>query len=286
MNPLFLSLWSRRLALASYAAAAGIVDDQGGGFRARVVAAVASEPTLAGPLLRLAFHDAVRVDDGRGGPNGSIRYELDEMANVGLGRPLQVVLDLKGGQLSLADAIAVAGAAAVEAAGGPVVRVPLGRTDATSPDPVRTTRPFGEARDAVLTTLPSPGLSTVGVRRFFRRLRMRDDEIVALMGAHTLGRHVSLLNMTKSCLRNLTRACLETAPVRLAFEPTPDVFDNSYFVELLKWENRTTTGAFIPTDVTLLLDPKFRSFVVAFANDEQRFRRTFASAYTKLVRPR
>lgn len=280
---IFLVLLNRRTALLASSYAALDLD-----FRARVVAAVASQPALAGPLLRLAFHDAVRVDNGQGGPNGSIRYELDEVANVGLGRPLQVVLDLKG-QMSLADAIAVAGAAAVEAAGGPSIPVRLGRADATSPDPVRTSRSFGEPRDAVTTTLPSPGLSTVGVRRFFHRLGMRDDEIVALMGAHTLGRHVSLLNMTKSCLRNLTRACLETAPVRLAFEPTPDVFDNSYFVELLRWENRERsdrTSLFIPTDVTLLLDPKFRSFVVAFANDEQRFRRTFARAYTKLVRPR
>ena len=136
--------------------------------------------------------------------------------------------------------------------------------------------------------MPQPGLSTVGIRRYFRRLGFSDAELVALMGAHTLGRHNTLLNMTKACLRNLTRGCLEAAPVRAPFEArSPDAFDNAYFVALLAWDARTLERGeanFIPTDVALVLDAKFRAHVVAFARSEPLFRATFARAYRKLVR--
>lgn len=106
------------------------------------------DPTLAGPLLRLAFHDAATreadEDDGdtdglfTGGPNGSIQYELEWSENRGLGRPLQVVqqmYEMVEGYISLADTIALAGAAAVENAGGPKISVKLGHVDAAEADP-------------------------------------------------------------------------------------------------------------------------------------------------------
>ena len=149
-------------------------------------------------------------------------------------------------------------------------------------------QPGDEARDVVKRTLPEPGLSTVGLRRYFRRVGLSDQELVALMGAHTLGRHNTLLNMTKACLRNLTRECLETAPVRAPFESrTPDAFDNSYYSLLLAWDDRSLERGeanFIPTDVALVLDASFRRHVVAFARSEPLFRTTFARAYAKLVR--
>ena len=149
-------------------------------------------------------------------------------------------------------------------------------------------QPGDEARDVVKRTLPEPGLSTVGLRRYFRRVGLSDQELVALMGAHTLGRHNTLLNMTKACLRNLTRECLETAPVRAPFESrTPDAFDNSYYALLLAWDDRSLERGeanFIPTDVALVLDASFRRHVVAFARSEPLFRAAFARAYAKLVR--
>lgn len=284
---------SRRAIWAAVATIPGAAaSKEAADVRSRVRVLVESRPELAGKLLRLAFHDAVRRDGTLGGPNGSIRYELDERANVGLGEAVTLVEEIRG-ELSLADAIAVAGAAAVEAAGGPAISIPLGRLDATRADPRYLRRKIGastdDERDIVCHTLPSPGLSTVGLRRFFRRLDFDDAEIVALLGAHTLGRHVSLINMSKPCLRNLTRECLETAPVRLPFvASSPDAFDASYFRELIRWEDRTISlgaAAFIPTDVALVLDPLFFSWVRAFANDEVRFFATFATAYRKLVAP-
>ena len=243
-------------------------------LRQAVFAAVAADATVAGALLRLAFHDAVRRADGQTrGADGSIQYEIPDAENVRLGRPLALVMAMKPDGLSVADAVAVAGAAAVEASGGPRIAIGLGRLDASAAAPATLGRPIqqpgDEARDVVKRTLPEPGLSTVGLRRYFRRVGLSDQELVALMGAHTLGRHNTLLNMTKACLRNLTRECLETAPVRAPFEArTPDAFDNSYYSLLLAWDDRSLERGeanFIPTDVALVLDASFRRHVVAFA---------------------
>jgi L-ascorbate peroxidase len=262
-------------------------------LRQAVFAAVAADATVAGALLRLAFHDAVRRADGQTrGADGSIQYEIPDAENVRLGRPLALVMAMKPAGLSVADAVAVAGAAAVEASGGPRIAIGLGRLDASAAAPATLERPIqqpgDEARDVVKRTLPEPGLSTVGLRRYFRRVGLSDQELVALMGAHTLGRHNTLLNMTKACLRNLTRECLETAPVRAPFEArTPDAFDNSYYSLLLAWDDRSLERGeanFIPTDVALVLDASFRRHVVAFARSEPLFRTTFARAYAKLVR--
>ena len=262
-------------------------------LRQAVFAAVAADATVAGALLRLAFHDAVRRADGQTrGADGSIQYEIPDAENVRLGRPLALVMAMKPAGLSVADAVAVAGAAAVEASGGPRIAIGLGRLDASAAAPATLGRPIArpgdEARDVVKRTLPEPGLSTVGLRRYFRRVGLSDQELVALMGAHTLGRHNTLLNMTKACLRNLTRECLENAPVRAPFESrTPDAFDNSYYALLLAWDDRSLERGeanFIPTDVALVLDASFRRHVVAFARSEPLFRATFARAYAKLVR--
>ena len=262
-------------------------------LRQAVFGAVADDPTVAGSLLRLAFHDAVRRADGQTrGADGSIQYEISDADNMRLGRQLALVLALKPDGLSVADAVAVAGAAAIEASGGPRIAIGLGRRDASEAAPAMLNRPIerlgDESRDKVKRTMPDPGLSTVGLRRYFRRVGLSDQELVALMGAHTLGRHNTLLNMTKPCLRNLTRECLETAPVRAPFEArTPDGFDNSYYSLLLAWDDRSLQRGeanLIPTDVALVLDASFKRHVVAFARSEPLFRTTFARAYAKLVR--
>ena len=56
-------------------------------FRERIHRLVSQDPSLAGPLVRLAFHDATTRDVGNsGGPNGSIQYELERSENRGLAR--------------------------------------------------------------------------------------------------------------------------------------------------------------------------------------------------------
>lgn len=248
---------------------------------------------LAGPLIRLAFHDAGSRDGRNGGLNGSIRYELEWNENRGLSKPLNVVMRIwntTADSLSLADIIALAGAQAVESTGGPHVPIKLGRIDVTEADSQYLHRPIqGGTMDhsLVTRTLPSPGLTSVGLRRYFSRFHLSESEFVALSGIHGLGRHVSLLNMSKVCLKNLTRTCLEEAPTLLPFVTSSvDRFDNSYFVFLLKWYHREIElgeTAFLPTDVALVVDSGLRRHVETFARNEDLYRRTFVRAFQKLV---
>ncbi len=193
------------------------------------------------------------------------------------------------GALSFADVLALAGAQAVETAGGPQIPIKLGRTDKVSPDNKLLDReiPSESERSSIKTTLPSPGLDSLGLRNYFRRLGFTDPEMVALMGSHDLGRHVTLTGMSRECLRNLTRSCLEDAPTLVPFvTKDPDTFSNTYFETLLRWYDRKIEfgeAAFIPTDVALVVDEGLKESVERFANDQEMFFQTFRIAYQKLV---
>ena len=95
-------------------------------------------------LLRLAWHDAGTFDNtiGKwpqcGGANGSIRFdvEMNHGANAGLKKALTYLEPFKERypNLSWADLIQLAGATAVECAGGPKMYMRYGRVDATGPE--------------------------------------------------------------------------------------------------------------------------------------------------------
>ena len=135
--------------------------------RTKVKLAIKEDPTLAGPLLRFAFHDAAVVNNNRSrnnteGSNGSIRYEMEWQENRGLSRnPLPYLERLNNEmssltphEISFADVVALAEAAAVEAAGGPHTSIKLGRSDVSKADPRILTIPVkGESdRSDVITS--------------------------------------------------------------------------------------------------------------------------------------
>lgn len=250
------------------------------------------EVATPGSLIRLAFHDAVT-----GRPNGSIHYELDWSENRALSRPLTVAQAIhddaaattKFNVGSFADTLALVASQSIEYAGGPRIPVRLGRPDSTTADPYLLETPLAKEtkRSIVTKTMPDAGLDSDGLRLYFARLGLDDAEFVALSGIHGLGRHVSLLGMEKGCLKNLTRSCLEEAPVLLPFvASSTDRFSNDYFEALLRWNaQHIQMGevAFIPTDVALVVDPGLRRHVQAFASNERLYIKTFARAWQKLV---
>jgi catalase (peroxidase I) len=66
----------------------------------------------------------------------------------------------------------------------------------------------------------------------------------------------------------------------------PDVFSNSYYKWLLRWNVRDIQGGdvhFLPTDVVLVVDDGLRKHVTRFAEDEKAFFRSFERAYVRLV---
>jgi hypothetical protein len=107
-------------------------------------------------------------------------------------------------QLSVADITALAGAVAIESAGGPFIPIQLGRIDATVADPrtlvhpvsmvvvannnyrdeTATTATAANSRSIVTATMPSAAFDSDGLRLYFQRLGLTEREWVALSGTH------------------------------------------------------------------------------------------------------
>ncbi|XP_023529764.1 L-ascorbate peroxidase 3-like [Cucurbita pepo subsp. pepo] len=206
-------------------------------------------------MLRLAWHDAGTYDVSTktGGPNGSIRNqeEYSHGSNNGLKKAIDFCEEVKSKhpKITYADLYQLAGVVAVEVTGGPTIDFVPGRKDSKiSPREGR---------------LPDAKKGAPHLRDIFYRMGLSDKDIVALSGAHTLGR---------------------AHPERSGFDgpwtEDPLKFDNSYFVELLKGESEGLLK--LPTDKALLEDPEFRPYVELYAKDEDAFFKDYAESHKKL----
>lgn len=250
------------------------------------------DPDSAPSFLRLAFHDAATKRSDGQGPNGSIRFELTRNESIGpsLRQALQFIEEIVGKcQVSWADAIAVSGAAVVEALGGPKIDVPTGRRDVTMED--------AENR------LPDGSLTSGTIRDYFRQLGFSDEELVALLGAHTIGRWTSLLGVQPACMAEEGLKfwiCSREQGRRLPFTSRPTLFNNDYFKDVLEFERRQKMPRptkrykdradgglpalyLLPSDIGLLYDAALHRQVEKFALDQAAFFAAFSTAYLKLV---
>jgi len=144
-------------------------------------------------MIRLAWHDSGTYDQGvdewpqRGGANGSIVFEeeLAHGANAGLSVAVNLLRPIKKkhADVSWADLMQLASAEAVRAAGGPAVPMRYGRVDADGPH-----RPEGNLPGAAPPFPKQERTPGEHLRNVFHRMGFSDQEIVALSGAHTLGR--------------------------------------------------------------------------------------------------
>ncbi|CAN1226806.1 L-ascorbate peroxidase 3 [Linum perenne] len=101
------------------------------------------------------------------------------------------------------------------------------------------------------------------LREVFYRMGLSDRDIVVLSGAHTLG-----------------RAHQERSGFDGAWTKEPFKFDNSYFVELARGETQGLLQ--MPTDKALMEDPRFREFVMLYAEDEDAFLEDYAISHKKM----
>lgn len=209
-------------------------------------------------MVRLAWHDAgtFSAKDNTGGANASIRFdaEISHGANAGLTWAAQQLQTIKDAvpEIGYADLYQLASVVAVEFAGGPSIPFRLGRKDAKEKE----VTPDGR--------LPDAKKGHEHLRDIFYRMGMVDREIVALSGAHALG-----------------RAHPDRSGFDGAWTKEPLVFDNSYFTELLAKEADPALLK-LPSDLALLETPTMAKWVKAYAADEQLFFRDYAAAHVKL----
>ena len=203
---------------------------------------------------------------GSGG--GTIRFkeELAHGGNAGLDKMEKLEPSLKYSGISYEDLYVLAGATALEAAG---VKVPFkaGRVD-LCPDAVT---PDGRLPDASKGN--DPQKTAAALRKdVFYRMGFNDQEIVALSGAHALGR------------------CHPDASGYWPVDAHPGLLNNGYFNLLsLPWTLKKWDGPMqfedpsgklmmLPSDL-VLIQTDFRPFVVKYAKDNDLFVKDFTAAY-------
>jgi L-ascorbate peroxidase len=101
---------------------------------------LAERPDLLPSFFVLCLHDALtyNAETLEGGPNGSLRFELDRPENAELRDAVEALTTVRAGRrdaMSFGDIFAFAGAVAVEVTGGPRIVIQLGREDASKADP-------------------------------------------------------------------------------------------------------------------------------------------------------
>jgi L-ascorbate peroxidase len=268
-------------------------------------------------LVRLAWHDSGTFDQRIqgwpqcGGANGAIRFdpEMNMGANAGLAKA-KGYLDKfaeKYPSVSWADMIQMASAVSIEMAGGPKIPMKYGRVAVTSPDQcVGSASREGFEGNAGLpdpipgsngkfpcgATTPAAHLRNV----FTKKMGFTDQEIVALSGAHTIGRAYKERSgtcpfgyMDAGASKYSKSTCIVRRdgkpgigmPGGAAWTKNWLTFDNSYFSKF-KEAMEDDHLLWYPSDECLHQDPAFRPIFMKYAESQAAFFEDYAKAHKKL----
>ncbi|XP_011624374.1 probable L-ascorbate peroxidase 6, chloroplastic isoform X2 [Amborella trichopoda] len=231
-------------------------------------------------MVRLGWHDAGTYNKNieewpqRGGANGSLRFEIElkHAANAGLVNALKLLQPIKEkySGVTYADLFQLASATAIEEAGGPKIPMKYGRVDANGPDQCPEEGRLPDAGP------PSPADH---LRDVFYRMGLNDKDIVALSGAHTLGRSRPERSGWGKPETKYTKDG-PGAPGGQSWTVQWLKFDNSYFKDIK--EKRDEDLLVLPTDAVLFEDPSFKEYAEKYASDQDAFFKDYAEAHAKL----
>lgn len=249
-----------------------------------------SDRSVTAALLRMHFHDcfvrgcdaSILIDptprnpspEKNAGPNLTVRgYEIIDEAK-------QALETACPGIVSCADIITVATRDAVSLAGGPAYAVPTGRRDGTI------------SRSSEVN-LPGPSFTVSQAFSSFRAKNLTLEEMVILLGAHTVGvAHCSFFSdrlsnfqgtgrpdptMSATLRASLTRICAGPGdPTAFLDQNTSFVVDNAYYGQL------KANRGILQIDQELALDTASARFVNSFAADGGLFAQKFVAAMVKM----
>lgn len=251
-------------------------------------------------LVRLAWHDSGTFDKNGGsfpecgGANGSIRFpnELNHGANAGLSKAVNYLRTFKSKypEVTWADLIQMGSACSIEHAGGPKINMKYGRCETSEANecPKEGNLPNANGLGG------SPGAAQ-HLRDVFHRMGFTDQEIVALSGAHTLGR--AFADRSGVCPEKSNKGNKFTTSgccARLDGHPgigmsggrawTADwlTFNNSYFQRTERTEEDNDNLLWVETDQSLIDDKKFGIWYQRYAKENARFMQDYAKAHKKL----
>lgn len=266
------------------------------------IAALLKQPEYddgsAGPVLvRLAWYDslhpschAATLTDPRhsagtydaetdtGGSNGAgMRYESEggDPANAGLqhARVFLEPVKAKYSWITYSDLWTLAGVVAIKEMGGPDIPWSAGRTDYVDDSKLP---PRGR--------LPDAAQGTDHLRFIFYRMGFNDQEIVALSGAHNLGRcHSDRSGFHGAWVNNPTRFSNTYFKLMLTRQWKPKTLPNGVSQFVYYDEDAEEELMMLPTDLALLSDNSFRHWVELYSRDQQQFYADFSSVFAKLM---
>lgn len=284
-----------------------------------------------GLFIRLAWHcsGSYRQSDGRGGCDGGrIRFSPERtwMDNGNLDKALELLEPIKdkyGSSLSWGDLVILAGNAAIESMGGPVLGFCGGRIDSPDGSESIFLGPSPEqeaiapcavngACDGTLgpTTLgliyvnpegpmanPDPVASSSDVRSSFGRMGMNDTETVALVGGgHAFGKcHGACLKPPCGDGKGINTY---TSGFEGSWSTQPTTWTNEYFQNLFNYNWSKVDGPgghvqwapedgpniiMLTADLALINDGSYRNTAELFSQDISELEKQFMHAWYKLT---
>lgn len=183
--------------------------------------------------------------------------------------------------VSCADIIALSTRDAVALSGGPKYNVPTGRRD-------------GLVSDSNDVDLPGPSIPISSLSQFFARKGITTEEMVTLLGAHTVGvAHCGFFESRLSSFRGkpdptmdpaldskLVKLCKSTTgtndPSAFLDQNTSFIVDNEFYKQIL------VKRGIMQIDQQLALDKSTSPFVSNFASNGDKFIKSFATAIIKM----
>jgi cytochrome c peroxidase len=218
-----------------------------------------------------------------GGSNGAgMRYEAEggDPANAGLqvARTFLEPVKERHPWITYADLWTLAGVVALKEMGGPDVTWLPGRTDYVDDSKLP---PRGR--------LPDAAQGADHLRHIFYRMGFNDQEIVALTGAHNLGRgHMDRSGFDGPWVNNPTRFSNQFFKLLLNLEWKPRTLSNgvkqfSYSDPDVPEDEKEEPLMMLPTDMVLVSDPAFSPWVKKYADDKDLFFQHFADVFAKLL---
>ena len=242
--------------------------------------------SLAGTFIRLAWHccGTYKAADNSGGSNGArMRFKPEASygnnAGLDLARSALEPVKEKYPEISYADLYTFSGVVAVEEAGGPKIPFATGRVDdedGSKSDP----------NDRLPNAdMGSRTKTTEHMRAIFSRMGFSDQEMVALLGAHAMGRcHTDASGFWGPWTNAETTFSNEYFRLLLEERWSPKYSHNGrVWTGPDQFEDSTGKLMMLPSDMMLISDPVFKKWVEVYAKDEDRFYKDFASAFSKLL---
>jgi cytochrome c peroxidase len=225
-------------------------------------------------ILRLAWHSSGTYDKetNAGGSNyATMRFQPESLHNANAGldlaRDLMETVKKEFQWISYGDLWTLGGVAAVQEMAGPKIPWRPGRIDGFD----HHVTPDGR--------LPDASQGADHLRNIFYRMGFNDQEIVALSGAHALGRcHTN---------RSGYEGPWTFSPITLTNDYFKLLFDEKWVWK--KWsgpkqleDKKTKTLMMLPTDYVLVQDKTFKKFAKAYADDVDLFFKDFSAVVAKL----